>query len=176
MLILDESLGRAYQVPGMPTATEMFLITLPAGLVGGGAAGQGVKVGAKAGLKSATLSAAKRGTVWDGVKATQPVYPGSVLPKSFELTAGNTKVWVHGNATEHIAEYASGLASRGATRTQVDLATQTQLESLQSAVTQATRGGVPYGGTVRAGGWELAFGAPRSAGQLPVLKHALYGG
>ena len=161
---------------GMPTASEMFLITLPAGLVGGGTAGQGAKAGAKTGLKSATSSAAKMGTVWDGVKATQPVYPGSVLPKSFELTAGNTKVWVHGNATEHIAEYASGLASRGATRTQVDLATQAQLESLQSAVTQATRGGVPYGGTVRAGGWELAFGAPRSAGQLPVLKHALYGG
>ena len=39
------------------------------------------------------------------MKATQPNYPGSVIPKSFEMTLTNgQKVWIHGNATEHIAE------------------------------------------------------------------------
>ncbi|MFL6125309.1 LamG-like jellyroll fold domain-containing protein [Actinophytocola sp.] len=112
-------------------------------------------------------------TVWDDIKATQPNYPGSQLPKSFELSAGDARVWVHGNATEHIAEYLSGMASRGATRTQIDLATQAQLSSLQAAVTEALSGGITYDTMITVGGWELKFGAPRGPGQLPVLFHAL---
>lgn len=53
----------------------------------------------------------KTGTVFDSIKGTQPVYPGSVIPKSFEMTLPNgQKVWVHGNATEHMAEYAASKA------------------------------------------------------------------
>jgi len=38
------------------------------------------------------------GTVWDDIKGAQPEIPGTGgLPKSFELTAGDTKVWVHGS-------------------------------------------------------------------------------
>lgn len=47
------------------------------------------------------------GMVWDSIKATQPPYPSSVIPKSFELSLlSGPKIWVHGNATEHMAEYA----------------------------------------------------------------------
>ncbi|MFI7650345.1 RHS repeat-associated core domain-containing protein [Micromonospora sp. NPDC049460] len=114
------------------------------------------------------------GTVWDGVKATQPNYTGSLLPRSFELKAGDTSVWVHGNATEHMAEYLSGMASRGASKASIDMATQAQLSSLQAAVGEAGRGGISFGKMMNVGGWELKFGAPRSEGQLPVLFHALY--
>jgi len=65
------------------------------------------------------------------------------LPKSFELNSGGTKVWAHGNATRHMAEYLSGMASGGATREQVDLTTQAQLSSLQSTVAEAGSNGLP---------------------------------
>jgi hypothetical protein len=116
------------------------------------------------------------GTVWDNITATQPNYPGSQLPQSFELKAGDTEVWVHGNATKHIAEYLSSMASGGATQAQVDLATQAQLSSLQSAVAEAGSNGLPLDRLVNVGGWELKFSAPRTAGQLPALIHALYAG
>ncbi|WP_410790922.1 RHS repeat-associated core domain-containing protein [Kribbella sp. C-35] len=152
------------------------------GFTGGGKAlGIGVRTAeglaaAEAESASMRILLAGRGTVWDGVKATQPNYVGSQLPRSFELVAGDTKVWVHGNATEHIAEYLSGMAQRGATRAQVDLATQVQLGSLQAAVGEAGVGGLPVGKIVTVGGWELKFGAAQGSGQLPVLYHALYKG
>ncbi len=113
------------------------------------------------------------GTVWDSIKATQPVYKGSVIPKSFELSASTGKFWVNGNATEHIAEYAVGRAVNGAPEA-VRLASQVQLGSLKAAVEAATRQGVRFGEIIQVGGWELKFGVPRQVGQLPALIHALY--
>ncbi|WP_348638402.1 hypothetical protein [Paraburkholderia sp. D15] len=118
-------------------------------------------------------AAAKTGTVWDSIVATQPVYPGSVLPKSFELVLENGQsVWVHGNATEHIAEYAQMIAKNNPPEI-VRLATQQQLESLEGAVNTVTKDGVPYNQLINFNGWELKFAPPRQAGQLPVLIHAL---
>ena len=113
------------------------------------------------------------GTVWDSVKATQPLYEGTAIPRSFELATGNGKVWVHGNATEHMAEYATSMLNRGVSPPLLNMSTQAQITSLQSAVTAATANGVPYGKLLNVGGWELKFGAPQQAGQLPALIHAL---
>ncbi|KAF0848801.1 putative T7SS-secreted protein [Nocardia caishijiensis] len=116
------------------------------------------------------------GTVWDSIKPTQPNYPGSELPRSFEMDADGTPVWVNGNATEHMAEYLRAIAERGATRADVDLATQGQLSSLRAAITEATRDGVPFDRMLTSGGWELKFGQPRFEGGLPVVFHALFKG
>ncbi|MEU4599651.1 putative T7SS-secreted protein [Nocardia sp. NPDC023988] len=116
------------------------------------------------------------GTVWDSIRPTQPNYPGSELPRSFEMDAGGTSVWVNGNATEHMAEYLRAIAERGATRADVDLATQGQLSSLRAALTEATRDGVPFDRLLTSGGWELKFGQPRFEGGLPVVFHALFRG
>jgi hypothetical protein len=116
---------------------------------------------------------APTGTVWDDVKPTQPPWPGTVVPRSFELSTGSGRVWVHGNATEHIAERATAMLNRGVSREAVDLATQQQIRSLQAAVESATRNGVPFGQLIRVGGWELKFAPPRGPGQLPALIHAL---
>ena len=113
------------------------------------------------------------GTVWDSVKATQPLYEGTAIPRSFELATGNGKVWVHGNATEHMAEYATSMLNRGVSPSMVNMGTQAQITSLQSAVNAATANGVQYGKLLNVGGWELKFGAPQQAGQLPALIHAL---
>ncbi|MDG4832662.1 polymorphic toxin-type HINT domain-containing protein [Solwaraspora sp. WMMD1047] len=113
------------------------------------------------------------GTVWDDIKGTQPEVPGTGgMPKSFEMAAGDTKVWVHGNASKHIAEYAENMTSRGASPEMVRLGTQQNLRSLQAAVGKAGRGGLAYDKLLNVGGWELKFGAPRQAGMLPALVHA----
>jgi RHS repeat-associated protein len=113
----------------------------------------------------------KTGTVWDDIIATQPNYPGSLLPKSFELNTANGKVWVHGNASEHIAEFIKMKAEFYTPET-VRLATQQQLRSLQSAISEAIKGGIKYEQELKIGDWILKFGAAKEVGQLPVLYHA----
>lgn len=81
-------------------------------------------------------------------------------------------VWVAGNATEHIAEFAQ-MKAVNYTPEAVRLASQEQLTSLQAAVNTATQNGIAYNQVMTAGGWELKFAPPRQAGQLPSLIHAL---
>ncbi|EML4853717.1 hemagglutinin repeat-containing protein [Morganella morganii] len=119
---------------------------------------------------------AKTGTVFDSIKATQPAYTGSVIPKSFEMTLPNgQKVWVHGNATEHMAEYA---ASKAITHTPeaVRLASQEELRSFQAAVNTATKNNIPYGERITVDGWQLEIKPPRNTGELPTIIHARYVG
>jgi filamentous hemagglutinin len=113
------------------------------------------------------------GTVWDAIKATQPVYEGTAIPRSFELATASGKIWVHGNATKHMAEYAKTMLGRGVGSELVNLGSQQQLRGLQAAVETAIANGVPYNTLLTVGGWELKFAAPRAEGQLPVLIHAL---
>ena len=115
------------------------------------------------------------GTVWDDIEATQPNYGGSDIPRSFVMNTGGSKVWVHPNATEHVAEYARARADNMASSQQVGLSTQAYLKSLQAAVGEATRGGVPLGRTVTVGGWEMKF-SQRPTDPLPALMHAFYVG
>jgi hypothetical protein len=113
------------------------------------------------------------GTVWDDIKSTQPNYPGSVIPKSFEMVLPNgKKVWVHGNATEHMAEYAQHKAVNY-TPDAVRLASQQQLRSLQEALNSATKNGIEYNKLITIGGWELKIMQSRKVGELPALIHAL---
>ncbi|MEB6537114.1 hemagglutinin [Pantoea stewartii] len=116
----------------------------------------------------------KTDTVFDSIKSTQPVYPGSVIPISFEMTLPNgQKVWVHGNVTEHMAEYA---ASKAVTHTPeaVRLANQQELRSFPSAVNTATENNMLYGQRITVDGWELEIKPPRAAGELPAIIHAHY--
>ncbi|MDU6434744.1 MAG: hypothetical protein E6556_18605 [Pantoea sp.] len=125
-------------------------------------------------IEKAGAEVAKTGTVFDSIKATQPVYPGSAIPKSFEMTLPNgQKVWVHGNATEHMAEYA---AFKAVTHTPeaVRLASQQELSSFQSAVNTATKNDMPYGQRITVDGWQLEIKSPRAVGELPTIIHARY--
>lgn len=117
-------------------------------------------------------TAAATGTVWDAIRATQPVWEGTVIPRSFELATESGNIWVHGNATEHLAEYATSMMNRGVSKDLVNMASQAQLQSLQAAVSSVTSQGIEYGKLIKVGGWELKFAAPRQAGQLPALIHA----
>jgi filamentous hemagglutinin len=55
----------------------------------------------------------------------------------------------------------------------VQLTTQQQLSSLQTAVNTATQGGVPYNQLINVDGWELKFAPPPQSGLRPALIHAL---
>nr|WP_223271391.1 VENN motif pre-toxin domain-containing protein [Buttiauxella sp. B2] len=160
---------------------QMSEAIVPGGVGAGGAVGIG-KTAAEATAAKAEAVAANAaknsqlptGTVFDSIKGTQPVYPGSVIPKSFEMTLPNgQKVWVHGNATEHMAEYA---ASKAVTQTPeaVRLASQEELRSFQAAVNTATKNNMPYGERITVDGWQLEIKPPRSRGELPTIIHARY--
>lgn len=116
----------------------------------------------------------KPGLVWNAIRPTQPNYPGLNLPKSFEITLTNgRKVWVHGNATKHIAEYSNSKAING-TSEFVNLITQQQLNSFESAVNNATKNNIRYNERITVDGWQLEFKPPRAAGELPTITHARY--
>ena len=82
------------------------------------------------------------------------------------------RVWVGGNATEHMAEFAQ-MKAVDYTPEAVRLASQQQLSSLQGAVNTATQNGITYNQKMTAGGWDLVFAPPRQPGQLPSIIHAL---
>lgn len=104
------------------------------------------------------------------------MHPGTVIPQSFELTLETgEKVWVDGNATKHLAEFAGSKAS-DYTPEAVRLASQLQLESLNAAVNTAARNGITYREVMNVNGWELIFAPPKSENQFPALYHALYKG
>jgi hypothetical protein len=88
------------------------------------------------------------------------------------MLAGKEHIWVHANATEHLAEGAIAMLNKGASFEAVALRSQAQLKSLQSAVREATIHGVPLNQLVRVAEWELKF-SRKASDTLPVLIHAL---
>jgi hypothetical protein len=125
-------------------------------------------------IKADTSTAA----VWKAIKATQPVYGGTLIPKSFELAAGNRKLWVAPNATDHLRELVQGyIKSRGSSQN-AEKYTQFLMADFKNSVDQALRQvkipnapGMPRQ-AIRVGNWDLVIGPPRQAGQLPVILHA----
>ncbi|EHD13496.1 hypothetical protein CIN_16880 [Commensalibacter intestini A911] len=122
--------------------------------------------------KGGVAESSYTGTVWDFIKPTQDNYLGSVIPKSFEMSLPNgEKIWVHGNATKHMAEYAQYKAINN-TPEAVRLSSQQELSSLQNALNTATQNGVKYDKLIIVGGWELKLSPSRQPGGLPALIHA----
>lgn len=101
--------------------------------------------------------------------ATQPVMPGTSIPKSFELTVNGEVFWVNPNATKHMAEY---LTRNGLSHSTSD-GSQAMLTSLQSAIGNASSQGIKFNEAMQIGRWELVF-SRRPTDPYPVLKHALY--
>ncbi|MDX3750613.1 DUF6531 domain-containing protein [Streptomyces sp. AK08-02] len=106
-------------------------------------------------------------SVWTRIAATQPVYANTMLPQSFNLlTAGGRQVWVHPNATKHIAEE---IMYNGFSR---NMKTEEMLTGLVRAVDAATAYGMQYGRRVLSHGWELIIVPAKGGVGNPVLKHA----
>ena len=112
--------------------------------------------------------------IWEDIKATQPLYDtNSLIFKSFEINLGTNKVWVHGNATEHLRELEINLMKDiSKTPEAKRLAMELILTDFQGALKEATKNGIKYDEMVNIGRWEFKFSKPREAGQLPALIHA----
>ncbi|WP_275789005.1 RHS repeat-associated core domain-containing protein [Pararhizobium gei] len=166
---------RKFAVSGVAVPDDTIFALIP-----GGAIVRGLSV-AK-GVISGGVPRAVTGTVWDSIKATQSLIEGTSIPRSFEMATGKGSVWVSGNGTKHLGEQATSIFNRAlkapggnaaSAREIADIGSQTQLRSLNAAVSDAFAAGIKYDRLVRTGGWELKFGAPRQPGQLPALYHAL---
>ncbi|UQA60396.1 SpvB/TcaC N-terminal domain-containing protein [Polyangium aurulentum] len=120
-------------------------------------------------VEPATSAADATGTVWDGVKATGDLLPGTSIPKSFELATSQGSFWVHPNATKHMAEF----LTRNGVSHGTPMNNQAMLTSFQAAVEAATTQGIRFGEMMQVGRWELIF-SKRAGDVLPVVKHALY--
>ena len=118
------------------------------------------------------------GTVWDNITPTQENYPYTNIPKSFEIEVNGEKMWVHGNATEHMYEdvYKGITTGNGTAYTNPNLYTQEIMSDFCGSLQEATKSGIVYGEKITQGNWEFIFAQPRQAGQLPVIKHAQFNG
>jgi len=114
--------------------------------------------------------AEKTGTVWDSIKPTQPFYPDTKIPKSFEIHLENGKFWVHPNATKHMVEYLQAKPPSFS----MPINSQSMLTDFSNAANMAIKNGVTYNTEVIVGKWEFIFSPPHSEGLLPVIHHALY--
>lgn len=72
--------------------------------------------------------------VWNDITPIQPNYPGTALPRSFVIKADGETLWVHGNATEHLAEYLIKQANTGHSQESTKLVAQIMLYDMQLSV------------------------------------------
>lgn len=129
-------------------------------------------------MREALESGSGTGTVWDNITPTQENYPYTNIPKSFEIEVNGEKMWVHGNATEHMYEdvYKGITTGNGTAYTNPNLYTQEIMSDFCGSLQEATKSGIVYGEKITQGNWEFIFAQPRQAGQLPVIKHAQFNG
>src|SRR5690606_26993618 len=73
------------------------------------------------------------GTVWKNIKPTDKMYPGTKIPKSFEITVGKQKFWVAPNATKHMKDY----ITKKAPAYTMPIDSQILLTTFEAAVKQA---------------------------------------
>lgn len=110
---------------------------------------------------------ASTGTVWDDILATAADIPGTRIPATFEVRAGEQAFWVNANATEHFGEYLTRLGASGQ-----PISSQEMLRSFQSAVNTIAQSGPPtLGRLYNVGGWEIVF-RQGANDRLPVIVHA----
>ena len=112
--------------------------------------------------------------VWDSITATQPTYEGTAIPKSFVMKTTNGDFWVHGNATEHMADYVVKKLKNGASLESVRLDSQIILADMHDSLSAVTRSGFKYNELLSHGNWEFVIKKSKSADQYDAVIHAMY--
>ena len=146
--------------------------------------------------KAANTSGANNtGTIWGSVQRVGAYgdYPGTILPKGYVATIEGKQLFVTPNATEHLFEDLTGrIPSRNVdvgglvepwqkpimgeyfNQLPDPLRTQSAMRSMHEGVADIIRNNeVEFGKRfVSQDGWEVIFAPPRTAGELPAIKHA----
>jgi rRNA maturation endonuclease Nob1 len=108
--------------------------------------------------------------VWGSMSNMGPNLVNTQIPKYFTFATRGGKVFVSPNATKHLGEV---VLKGGNATANAGLKSQIMLSSMKGAVDKVMAQGIQYGKMYNVGGWELKFAAPRAAGELPAVIHAL---
>lgn len=115
--------------------------------------------------------------VWLHVSATQGSYPGTDLPRSFNIHTPQGQMWTHGNATKHIHEAILSLKDDPKLKdSNPRLYTQFIMYDYWKSLGKAVSNGIDYDKKIITGSWEFIFSKPRKPGLNPVIKHARFTG
>ena len=110
--------------------------------------------------------------VWDDITPTQPNYPGTEIPRSFIIKTDGETLWVHANATEHMADYIVKQVNTGHSSEPTKLAAQIMLYDMQQSLSAVTKNGIPYGRIVHHGNWDFIISKPRNGEPYDAVIHA----
>ena len=108
------------------------------------------------------------GTVWKNIKPTDKMYPGTKIPKSFEIAIGKQKFWVAPSATKHMKDY---IIKNILTHT-MPIDSQILLTTFEAAVKQAVTKGIVSRGETIIKSWQFGFDLSKKEGLLPTIYHA----
>ena len=112
--------------------------------------------------------------VWDKITSTQPNYFGTEIPRSFVITTPNNTFWVHGNATEHMAEYVIKQANTGHSLGSTKLDSQIILSDMHASLSEVTKGGIKYNTPLQHGNWEFIIKKSNNSEKYDAVIHAMY--
>ena len=112
--------------------------------------------------------------VWDNITSTQPNYTGTEIPRSFVITTPDNTFWVHGNATEHMAEYVIKQANTGHSLGSTRLDSQIILSDMHASLSEVTKGGIKYNTSLQHGNWEFIIKKSNDSGKYDAVIHAMY--
>ena len=111
--------------------------------------------------------------VWKDIIPTQPNYPGTALPRSFVIKTDGETLWVHGNSTEHMAEYLIKHTNTGHSQESAKLVAQIMLYDMQQSLGAVTKNGVSYGRILHHGNWDFIISKARNGELYNAVIHAL---
>ena len=111
--------------------------------------------------------------VWNDITPTQPNYPGTALPRSFIMKTAGETLWVHGNATEHMAEYIIKQVNSGHLQGSTKLSTQLLVYDMQQSLSAVIKDGIVFGRILHYGNWDFIINKARNGESYDVVIHAL---
>ena len=116
--------------------------------------------------------------IWNKIEPTQEVYPGTDLPRSFNIETVQGQMWVHGNATEHIKETIRSTKEYPRLKfSNQKLYLQFLLHEFHKALNIAVQNGIEYTeNEIIVGNWKFRFSKPRKGFKNSVVIHAVFTG
>ena len=121
-----------------------------------------------------TRTSGSTAVVWNDISPTQPNYTGTEIPKSFVMKTPNHTFWIHGNATEHMADYIIRQANTGHSLGNTKLDAQLILFDMHHSLSVVTQTGVRYNTSLKHGNWEFIIKPSRDGAQYDSVIHAMY--
>ena len=94
--------------------------------------------------------------------------------KSNYIKTPNNTFWVHGNATEHMAEYVIKQANSGHSLGSTKLDSQIILSDMHASLSEVTKGGIKYNTPLQHGNWEFIIKKSNNSEKYDAVIHAMY--